>query len=284
MDKYLILQADDFGYNEAQNAAVSELLEEGLITSASVLAPAPGAEGAAEFLKRKNLSAGVHWALTTDGGRQTWQSLSRSPSFENGLPHEGKKLTFGARRRDVRAELEAQYDFLASRGIAVDHADSHSGALYGINLRRFYIDAFDICARRSLPYRFPKSPGFLSAQLGRPAPSAIVSVQKRIVSLGEARGVLMPDELFTNPQSVDDIGGIDSLRKYYLGVIENVPQGVSELFLHPALPYEGAEPSWQKRVWEYEILKSGCLVEKAKALDVKLISWARFGEMGRQNK
>lgn len=33
MEKYLIINADDFGYNEQQNAAIEELLKNQLITS-----------------------------------------------------------------------------------------------------------------------------------------------------------------------------------------------------------------------------------------------------------
>ena len=98
-------------------------------------------------------------------------------------------LALHARRRDVRAELEAQYNFISSRGVEVDHADNHCATLYGINGRRFYIDAYNFCAEHSLPYRFPKTPGFLSRQIDREAPGVIKCFQKIIVGAGERRGV-----------------------------------------------------------------------------------------------
>ena len=39
-DKFLIINADDFGYNGEQNKAISELYGAGLITSTSVMAVA----------------------------------------------------------------------------------------------------------------------------------------------------------------------------------------------------------------------------------------------------
>ena len=41
MSKYLIINADDFGYNEEQNSAIIELLNDNLITSTSLLAVKP---------------------------------------------------------------------------------------------------------------------------------------------------------------------------------------------------------------------------------------------------
>ena len=97
MKKYLIINADDFGYNEQQNTAITELLSKGLITSTSVMAPAPYADRCVE-LDGTSYSVGVHLTVNSDSADSPWKSLTGADSLggTDGLPSDGKKLTFGA--------------------------------------------------------------------------------------------------------------------------------------------------------------------------------------------
>lgn len=276
MSKYLIINADDFGYNEQQNSAIIELLNDGLITSTSLLTVALKAKDAVVFSNKNNIDVGVHLTINSDDENKKWQSLSNVKSFKDGLPHSQKDLIFKTTRKDVRKELEEQYRFITDNGGTVDHADNHCGTLYGINGRRFYIDAFDFCAEHKLPYRFPKTSGFLERQLGRSIPEIIKKYQQMIVRAGEKRGVKMLDDLVSNPWSMSRIGDFNTLEKYYLDAVDNCIDGVTEMFLHPALPTHTNNTEWQKRVFEYEILKSGCLLERAKQKGVTVVSWKIF--------
>ena len=276
MSKYLIINADDFGYNEEQNSAIIELLKDNLITSTSLITVAPNAKDAVDFSKNNNTDVGVHLTINSDDENKKWQSLSSSNSFKNGLPHSQKDLIFKTARKDVREELERQYRFIVDNGGTVDHADNHCATLYGINGRRFYIDAFDFCAQHKLPYRFPKTSGFLERQLGRNVPGIIKKYQQMIVRAGEKRGVKMLDDLVSNPWSISRIGDYNTLEKYYLDAVDNCIDGVTEMFLHPALPVEDNQGEWQKRVFEYQILKSGCLLDRAKQRGISVVSWKIF--------
>lgn len=278
MSKYLIINADDFGYNDEQNAAIKELLQDGLITSTSVLTVCEKSKEAVAFAKESAVDVGVHLTINSDNAAEKWHSISNVKSFAGGLPSEQKDLIFHTTRRDVRQELEAQYDFITKGGATVDHADNHCATLYGINGRRFYIDAFDFCARHNLPFRFPKTSGFLERQLGRKIPNILKTYQQMIVHAGEKRGVKMLDDLVSNPWSIKRIKDYNMLEKYYLDAIDNCIDGVTEIFLHPALPLENEQGEWQKRVFEYEILKSGCLLERAKQKGIEVVSWKIFNQ------
>lgn len=278
MNKYLIINADDFGYNDEQNSAISELLSNGLITSTSVLTVCEKSKEAVAFAKKNAVDVGVHLTINSDNSDKKWQSVSNAKSFAGGLPSEQRDLIFRTTRRDVRSELEAQYDFITKGGATVDHADNHCATLYGINGRRFYIDAFDFCAKHNLPFRFPKTSGFLERQLERKIPNALKSYQQMIVRSGEKRGVKMLDDLVSNPWSMQRIKDYNTLEKYYLDAIDNCIDGITEMFLHPALPLENEQGEWQKRVFEYEILKSGCLLERARQKGVEVVSWKIFNQ------
>lgn len=276
MSKYLIINADDFGYNGQQNRAISELLTAGLISSTSVLTVAESAADAVAFSKENGIDVGVHLTINSDDENNRWQSLSGARSFKEGLPYYQKELVFKTARKDVREELECQYDFIISRGGTVDHADNHCATLYGTNGRRFYVDAFEFCRRHRLPFRFPKTSGFLERQFEKKVPAVIKKYQQIIVRAGERRGVKMLDDLVTNPWSMSRIKNYNTLEKYYLDVLDHCVEGVTEMFLHPALPTDDASGEWQKRVFEYDILKSGCLLEKAKKNDIQIVSWKTF--------
>ena len=278
MSKYLIINADDFGYNDEQNAAIKELLQDGLITSTSVLTVCEKSNEAVAFAKESAVDVGVHLTINSDNAAEKWNSISNVKSFAGGLPSEQKDLIFHTTRRDVRQELEAQYDFITKSGATVDHADNHCATLYGINGRRFYIDAFDFCAKYNLPFRFPKTSGFLERQLGRKIPNILKSYQQMIVRAGEKRGVKMLDDLVSNPWSMQRIKDYNTLEKYYLDAIDNCIDGVTEIFLHPALPIGENQGEWQKRVFEYEILKSGCLLDRAKQKGIEVVSWKIFNQ------
>ena len=278
MSKYLIINADDFGYNDEQNAAIKELLQDGLITSTSVLTVCEKSKEAVAFAKERAVDVGVHLTINSDNAAEKWHSISNVKSFSGGLPSEQKDLIFHTTRRDVRQELEAQYDFITKAGATVDHADNHCATLYGINGRIFYIDAFDFCSKYNLPFRFPKTSGFLERQLGRKIPNILKTYQQMIVHAGEKRGVKMLDDLVSNPWSIKRIKDYNTLEKYYLDAIDNCIDGVTEIFLHPALPLENEQGEWQKRVFEYEILKSGCLLDRAKQKGIEVVSWKIFNQ------
>lgn len=275
MHKRLIINADDFGYCPEQNAAIKTLLSEDLISSTSVLAVGPAFEDAAQWLRASGRAAGVHLALNSDSAAAPWRSMTGSPRLGSAgtLFSDARALTLHATHAAVRAELEAQYEALRRAGVTVDHADNHSGTLYGINLRRFYLDANDFCRAHALPYRFPKTPGFLARQLGRTPPRALLRLQQRLVRRAEACGVRLIDDLISNPWSMERIGDYETLRAWYLDALDHCADGVTELFLHPALPVGDAPSEWTKRVFEYQMLKSGDLQQKAKENGMTVVTW-----------
>lgn len=280
MSKYIIINADDFGYNAQQTRAIRELYRNGLITSTSVLTVAPGAEEASRIAGEEQIPVGVHLTINSDSAQDRWHSLAkgRSLSDDRGLRCSQIQVALHARRREVAVELESQYAFLLQNGCAVDHADNHCGTLYGINGRRFYWEAYRFCARHQLPYRFPKSPAFIERQLGFRVPTPIYRLHRHIVSVGEQLGVRQLDDLVSNPQSVAALGDYDHLRRWYLDAVDQCVEGVTEFFLHPAYPIDG-DPGWQKRVWELRLLQSGDLLQRAEDRGIRVISWSEFGNM-----
>lgn len=277
MAKYLIINADDFGLNKEQNEAIKDLLNKKLITSTSLMSVAPEAPNAANFAKEISFPVGVHITLNSDDEKELYPSLTGAASLgKDGLWNKSKSLTFKAKRKDVRAELEAQYRYIIDKGASVDHADSHCGTVYGINGRRFYLDAFDFCKAHKLPFRFPKTIGFLERQIGVKIPSPIVKLQQLIVASAEKRDVKLLTDLVSNPWPMGKIKDYETLRKYYLDAVDSCLDGVTEIFLHPALQNEIYGKEWKKRELEYQLLKSGDLLQRAEENGIEVVGWNVF--------
>lgn len=86
MSKYLIINADDFGYNPQQTKAIDELMRGKLITSTSLMTVAPDAANAAELARIGGYPVGVHLTINTDDSKNRWQSNSGAPSLsEKGM-------------------------------------------------------------------------------------------------------------------------------------------------------------------------------------------------------
>ena len=80
-ERYLIINADDFGLCPAMNQAICELFRMGSITSSSVLAPAPEAVAACKYAVDGHFPVGVHWTLYSEWERSCWP-----PAYSSGKP------------------------------------------------------------------------------------------------------------------------------------------------------------------------------------------------------
>ena len=276
--RYLIINADDYGMAENTNTAIEALFDAGAITSATILSPAALAREACETAAARGYAVGVHWTLCAEWADVPWPPCAgkdaASLADEAGsLYQDSAQMAKHAKSAEVDKELMAQYHFMCSHGCPPDHADSHRGSLYGLDKRAFFVNAFRLCRRYHLPFRFPKSPVFLQ-RLGVSVPG-LPALHRGIVLLGSAMKVsLLDDLIFHSPPEAENR---DALLAYYRKELAGAPAGISELFMHPALYSESTaarNPAWaQKCQWEYELLQSGAIVDAARQEGFTLVSW-----------
>ena len=130
----MIINADDFGYSESVNKAISDCFERGLINRTTIMVNMPCAEAAAATAKEKGFfdKVGLHINLTE--GKALSAKCSASPLCdENGyfkgtfhIPFKSRLYLPKAVRRAIFAEVEAQINKYIEMGFTLMHADSHN--------------------------------------------------------------------------------------------------------------------------------------------------------------
>ncbi|MET3852101.1 polysaccharide deacetylase family protein [Paenibacillus sp. OAE614] len=259
MAKRLIINCDDFGQSPAMNRAIMHLLEEGKVSSATIMAVAPGFEEAADWAaRRQQPNVGLHLTLTSEFDALRWSSLTGHPSLHDA---EGKQyrtvreFELGAETGAVVKEIDAQYERVKQAGIRISHVDNHMGSLYGMETGRSLLpQTFWKISRWGLPSRFfryihPDDP-LLRSLSGIERPVA------KAAALADTFGVPIPDYLLSHPFGLVEGETYDSFKRSIIAKLYALPEGVSETYIHP-----GAEdawmlaniPQWEKRVWEFRL-------------------------------
>ncbi len=232
----LVVNADDMGLSLAANDAAVRTFERGVVRSASLVANGPATGDALEKLQALvrsrwgALDAGLHAnlsegrslgppieGLTTPGGdfprpkREAWRRLSEEPISSVGIAR----------------EVEAQWEALRARGLALSHLDGHQHVLSFAAARSAGID---LARRHDVFLRMADEPPGLAR--GSPIEEELATIASNARELrAVARGVAQVDEFRGLAARVGPGNTLARLR----AALENLPGGcLAELMVHPA--------------------------------------------------
>lgn len=126
----VILHADDFGFDKDTTLATIELLEEGSLSSASIMATMPAADDAMAYAAaHKEHSYGVHLTYV-DALSPALKKNKSSILDENGLfflsnDVRKKAIKLSLQKQDIVDESLAQIEIIKKAGVEISHLDSH---------------------------------------------------------------------------------------------------------------------------------------------------------------
>jgi predicted glycoside hydrolase/deacetylase ChbG (UPF0249 family) len=181
--RLLIIHADDFGAAHSVNRAISEALEKGYVTSASILVPCPWFPEALAFAKsHPDADLGIHQALNSEWMDYRWGPVSskdKVPSLldaDGYLPLDTPEVAKNAKPAEVEIELRAQIDRALKRGVHVTHLDTHMAALFST------ADLYKVYLKMGHAYKLPILEEWqgVHGPLGVKPPADEVLVQKVI--------------------------------------------------------------------------------------------------------
>lgn len=294
MDKYLIINADDFGMCRAGNLAVFDLLKSGGITSSTIMAPCGWAPEACKFAKENpQLAIGVHLTLTSEWSNYRWAPVSASNTEslrdEDGyMFKESDEVEKNVDIDEVEAEIRAQIERLKKLGLTPSHLDNHMGSLYGIETGRFELLnlVLDIAGEYGLPFRFPGT--FTDDQLNNTMldikidKNIIMGLFEKITAYAKSRGVITPDYLIPGEWTGPQKDSYENYREYIYELYKTFPEGVTETYIHPALECDelkGTSSVWERRVWEYKLFSDPKTKQHIESCGIKLINYRDLAEM-----
>jgi len=141
----VIISADDFGLSYGVNDGVAQAHRHGILSTASLMVAGPAAAGAVRLAaSMPNLRVGLH-LVVIEGPAADPASASalvdaagQFPSDQLGL---GVRYAFSpAQRRQLAAEIHAQYRAFAATGLRLDHANAHKHMHLHPTVGRMMID------------------------------------------------------------------------------------------------------------------------------------------------
>ncbi|HKU81580.1 MAG TPA: hopanoid biosynthesis-associated protein HpnK [Candidatus Tumulicola sp.] len=257
--KQLIVNADDFGISPEVNEAVERAHRDGILRATSLMVAAPFATNAVERARRlPALAVGLHVVVVN--GRPVLPPervpdlVDANGCFPTNLPRAGVRYFFSpAARQQLAAEIRAQFERFAATGLTLDHVDAQSqlhvhptvfalilriGSEFGMRAVRMPREPF------GLSYR--ASGDRLGARLG----NSLLTEPWLAIMRARARsaGIACNDYAF----GVNDPGAMTADR--VLRMIALLPEGVTEMFFHPATgPFAGADAGTEHYAWDGEL-------------------------------
>jgi chitin disaccharide deacetylase len=260
--KRLIVTADDFGADPAVNAAVLRGHAQGILTCASLMVAAPGAREAVRMAQETpSLKVGLHLVLVE--GRPCLPPadipdlVDADGFFRTDMAMMGVDIFFRPKvRRQLAAEIAAQFAAFAATGLKLDHVNAHKhyhlhptiaalilkiGRRYGLAAMRVPFEPTAVLRR--IEPQTPANP-LVAWWAGR--------LQARL----KAAGIFAPDRVFGLAWS----GEMTETR--LCALLDHLPAGISEIYFHPALAsaYPGSAPFYAYRA-EADALVSPKAVE-----------------------
>jgi hopanoid biosynthesis associated protein HpnK len=194
-----------------------------------------------------DLRVGLHLVLVR--GRPALQPaeipdlVGPDGQFATRLVRAGARFFFDARvRPQLAAEIRAQFERFRATGLALDHVNAHNhmhlhptvldmvvriGAAYGLRAVRLPHEPFAASWRAARE-------GFVRRLANDVLLQPLVHAHRRKL---RRAGIATNDHVF----GMNDSGAMD--RRRLLAFLDNLPEGVSEIYCHPATgPWQGMEP------------------------------------------
>ncbi|MEV0618438.1 ChbG/HpnK family deacetylase [Nonomuraea sp. NPDC050404] len=255
MTRRVVITADDLGREPGTTEVIASLLAEGQATATTLICLSPVAEQAAKTVRELGVVPRLHVTLTSEGGLPRWRPLTGAASLadrDGTLSDDPYVLGARGESGDVIGEAEAQLRWMRERGLTPEAADSHAGTLYGLHGRSWLAEALEWCARHGFAFRLPRDP---LPYFGGPLPPPLAAAHEQAVAHADALGVAIPETIATNRRGAHELGSYERLRDDYLRRVADLPEGTSELFLHPSREEAVMGADGIVRIWETRLLR-----------------------------
>ncbi len=133
--KNLLIRCDDIGMSHSVNMAAKELIESGLVFSASIMFPCAWYQEAVDLLKQHpEITVGIHLTLNAEWKNYRWGPVAgkdKVPSLVDKdayfFPSRAAFFANNPKDDEVEIELRAQIERAINSGLKISYLDYHMG-------------------------------------------------------------------------------------------------------------------------------------------------------------
>jgi chitin disaccharide deacetylase len=275
--RYVIIHADDAGMSHSVNRATIAAMEQGIVSSASIMVPCPWFKEFAAYAKaHPEKDFGIHLALNSEWDNYRWGPVAGKDKVPSLVDPEGylwdsvAEVVANAKTSEVETELRAQVQRALEFGVPLTHLDTHMGALVS---RPDLIEAY---VNVGIEFNLPV---FMLRNLG----SEVLDERVR------ARAVQLIEKMDSHKLPVLDHltqlytkGSFEEKRAQYLEAIAKSKPGVQYLIIHCG--YDDHElraitNSSKLRDTDRRIATDPDFINGVKATGVEIVSWKQVRAM-----
>ncbi len=273
-DRVVMFHDDDPGMAYSVNLGSIESLEDGVVTSVSIMMPCAWVDDFVEYLEdNPDVCAGLHLTLTSEFNRHRWGPLSGIdvvPGLvdEDGYFHRSViDVVRNATPDEVEKEIRAQIAMAERMGIDITHLDSHMGTLF--SHPEFFERYVEIGIEKNIPV-------LMATDLVGESDPRVAILRQAAERIWDA-GLPVLDYLHASSYDWDEEDKTDR----YIELLENLEPGLTQIIVHAARPTEDFErftSSGPTRYADLRAMTDPRLREYIEEEGIILTSWRELHE------
>ena len=279
--RYVIIHADDVGMSHSVNVGTIEAMEQGCVSSASIMVPCPWFQEIALYAKNHpEKDFGLHLTLNSEWQIYRWgpvapRALVPSLLDKDGFLHQGvPAVAANVKAKEVEIELRAQIQRARDFQVPFTHLDTHMGALVSRP------DLVEVYVRLGLEFNLPVL--FIrDAHKDERTAKEYPALAEKTAELS----LLLDDQRLPILDSLAQFYGGETHQQRkdsYLRSLRELKPGVTEIIIHCGidnLELQAITGSSANRDGDRRIFTDPEVMQEIKTLGIEVITWKQFHAM-----
>ncbi|HOC69057.1 MAG TPA: polysaccharide deacetylase family protein [Candidatus Hydrogenedentes bacterium] len=279
--RVVIFHNDDAGLSHESNEASFRGVEEGLITSWSVMMPCAWVPEVRNYLKtHPDTCSGLHLTLTAEWDKYRWRPLACVENHPGLADPDGflwdnvKLVSEHASADEIEAEIRAQIAAAEKMGMPISHLDTHMGTVFATE--EYLMRYVTVGIEKQIPVLLPG--GHMTALLKEDPELGEKAAAVRVLAESIwASGLPVIDDVHTDSYGWNSP---DKTEKF-IEMLQAMKPGITQVIIHATVPspnFAQISESGEKRGGDLNAMLDPKLKQAIEKEGILLTSWRELIE------